>query len=599
MIVAAPADWAPIAPARDRDKWGAVRTRLGAATVASLIAAGELAAKAPVDPLPLSRWRDFSRSGERTSFESLWYARRARVADLLVAFCLRPDDDLLDPILDLVWAMCEETTWCFPAHDLREFPDPRSPVVDLFASLTAISLSELVSVLGSSLPAPVVNRVRTEVFQRVITPYMDSDAFVWLYNSPGQSVSNWTAVCAFGAAGSACYLEEDPQRLATVLVKAARSLEEYVELFDPDGGTSEGTGYWEFGFGAFCQLAEIVERRTGGQWNWFDTPVVSAVATFPLRSRLTVDSWPSFSDADKVPEFGGSLVCALGERFLEPGLTALGASEIARWGWRRSNSSITEALRSVWVDWEHAIAPMPPLAGSSEYFRGLQWLLSRADPADPATLAFGVKGGHNAEMHNQNDLGSLIVRVGGETLVVDPGRGLYTREYFNEHRYEHFVNRSFGHSVPLPGGVEQQAGGEFRATVLELDRSDASDRIRYDLTGAYPATAHLELLTRTVEMRRGSPADIRLTDRFSFTAPAQAESAFITFATVVVRGAHVVLQGERASLQISVPEGADVTVSHEVIQLSSGPQMVSRVAFRTSEVAMAAELHFRIEANHQ
>ena len=45
-----------------------------------------------------------------------------------------------------------------------------------------------------------------------------------------------------------------------------------------------------------------------------------------------------------------------------------------------------------------------------------------------------AKGGHNGEMHNQNDVGNLIVHAFGESLVADLGRGRYTRAYFGPAR---------------------------------------------------------------------------------------------------------------------------------------------------------------------
>src|SRR5215813_3257332 len=249
LLREAPAAWPQFATVEDRAAWQAVADRLGPAEVQRLVAAATAHVGEPIAELRSSQWRAFVRTGDRNGYQRPWYERRNALADLLIGYALQPDEELLDTIVDLVWAVCEETSWCFPAHDRKEFPDPAQPVVDLFASLTAVGLAELAYVLGPVLPEPVLARIENSAQERVITPYVELDTWHWMYAAPGRGLNNWTAVCSFGSAGAACYLERDEDRLATILCKAARSLEEYLEVFDPDGGTSEGTGYWGFGFG--------------------------------------------------------------------------------------------------------------------------------------------------------------------------------------------------------------------------------------------------------------------------------------------------------------------------------------------------------------
>ena len=70
-------------------------------------------------------------------------------------------------------------------------------------------------------------------------------------------------------------------------------------------------------------------------------------------------------------------------------------------------------------------------------------------------------------MHNQNDVGNVIVHTDGESVISDIGRGRYTKAYFGSERYEHIANSSRGHSVPVPNGQEQLPGGEHGARLLE------------------------------------------------------------------------------------------------------------------------------------
>ncbi|MEV0848116.1 heparinase II/III family protein [Streptomyces sp. NPDC049954] len=584
MLERAPADWHPFPAVDDRSAWGAIGAGLGADRE-RLVEDGRRLAERGLLPMPVQAWRDMLLKGEPAPYVDLWMERRSDLAKLLVAHLLEPGEHTRDAIIDLVWATCEETSWAQPEYDPpSEFPDSEDHIVDLWSSITAVGLAELCAVLRPVLPRPVIARVEREIDRRVITPYLSKDTWWWMYEG-AKRASNWDAVCNWGVVGAALYVESDTARLASILCKSARSLEDYLENFDPEGGTSEGTGYWNFGFGSYCQLADLVERRTGGALNWFDAPIVERVAAYPLRSRLTVNSWPTFSDATPDPSFNTTLLLDLGRRLGMADLVTLASTRAAGDYWLIGNSPVTQALRTTCAGRLAKDGPMPPLRGSSQYFRGVQWLLSQADPEDEDTLALAVKGGHNLELHNQNDLGSVIVRAGGEDLVVDPGRGRYTRDYFSpDHRYSFFVNRSFGHSVPCPGGIEQGEGNEYRAAVRELRQSEESDRIVLDLTAAYPPKAALHRLERTAELRR-KDARVVLTDDFSFSTPQQAESAIVTHAEVIlVEEGRLLLRGEKATLAVSFdPQLVTEVHTQDALDLFDGPRDAFRVAFRTRE----------------
>ena len=89
-------------------------------------------------------------------------------------------------------------------------------------------------------------RIRAEVDRRLLTPYLARHDFWWMYSSPQKQVNNWNSVCNSNVIVTALYLESDSARLAQIVAKAARSLDEYLATFDSFGGSSEGVGYWSF-----------------------------------------------------------------------------------------------------------------------------------------------------------------------------------------------------------------------------------------------------------------------------------------------------------------------------------------------------------------
>ncbi|MFJ2374236.1 hypothetical protein ACIOZL_15690 [Streptomyces sp. NPDC087769] len=114
-------------------------------------------------------------------------------------------------------------------------------------------------------------------------------------------------------------------------------------------------------------------------------------------------------------------------------------------------------------------------------------VLVRAEPADAARVPAGrevhrqrvgtrahLKGGHNEELHNHNDLGSFVVAVDGEPLLAELGAGFYNGQYFGPDRYDILCTGSQGHSVPLLNGTVQRASREAAAEVLAAEYAPAA-----------------------------------------------------------------------------------------------------------------------------
>src|SRR5690606_23433103 len=207
------------------------------------------------------------------------------------------------------------------------------------------------------------------------------------------------------------------------------------------------------------------------------------------------------------------------------------------------------------------------------------------------------KGGHNGEMHNQNDVGSIIVHVAGESVIADLGRGRYTKAYFGPRRYEHFVNSSRGHSVPLPNGYEQVPGEAHGATVLGHRADGTVSLVRFDLAGAYPPEVDVESLVRTVALDRGADGPhVEVIDEVRFGAVGRFETALITLGTATVNGATVDLRGERGALRVHFDADAvTARVDEHVVDFSDGERPVRRIALTVKEAAAAATIRLRIE----
>jgi hypothetical protein len=503
-------DFVPFARGGDAGL-GTIRAQVGPTALAALASQARADAVAPIPALPASLYLEFLRNGQREGYEDAQRARRNMLYRLTLAEWLAQQGEFVDAIENLAFARLEETNWAWPAH-ARTLDLPDHPTLDLAAAMTALDLAEMDYLIGDALSAPLRARLRSEVDRRAIAPFLDRNDHWWLHTTPAKQVNNWTAVCVAGVVGAACYLETDLDRLANIITRGLHSLADYLETFDSQGGSSEGPDYWSYGFGNYVVLAQLLHARSGGQIDLLGGEQIRDIAQFPVRTVLTQGLWASFSDSDSNPNFHPGLLTHLAERLDLPALTELGMQ----------NDFAVEIFNQFAWPLRQFAWPLPErnvaFGGTAhDWFADMAWMISRLDPADPHSLRLAVKGGHNDEMHNQNDVGSLIVVSKGRVVLTDPGRGRYSKAYFGPERYSNVMASSRGHSVPVVNGFEQVEGADHAASVVSQSSDDKQDSLVLDMAAAYPAAAGLRSLERSVIFDRAVVGGrIVLSDDFGF-----------------------------------------------------------------------------------
>ncbi len=587
-------------PAADRTAWAEIRAGAGEDQVQEIISAAEEAAQSDIPSLTASHYLVFKREGERRSYEALIQRRRFMLAQLTLAECLEYEGRFLDAITDIAWATCEESSWSYPAHQ-SELADMEHQIIDLFASMTGTQLAELLMLLEPELDPLVGKRIRYEMNNRIFTPYLTRHDHWWLYNTEKRSVNNWTAVCNGNVVNAAIRLEQDPARLAEIIARAGRSLDDYMQTFDPDGGSTEGPGYWAYGFGNYVLAAQAIEQRTNGRIRFMDGDQIRNIAQFPLRTLMSPGFYVNFSDCDPIIVFPTSLLVYLAERLDLPGLLTLSKQQDNK-GNASRNSELNWALRN--LVWQ-----VPPveettyIPAENDWYNGMVWMVARRNPQDPDALVLAAKGGHNGEMHNQNDVGNFIVHLNGESVVADIGRGRYTKAYFDHRRYDHFINQSLGHSCPVPNGQmelphsnpRRGAGNtvindpdwvspaNYASQLIEHQADNTIDLLRIEMKNVYPQEADLQSLERTIALHRDTPSGwVEVIDEVQFESqPGTLESALTTFGDVELHEGSVTLKGENASLNVSYDaQNLTARVEHiKDVDLAASERDVNRVVF--------------------
>jgi hypothetical protein len=486
----------------------------------------------PIPPLPYSLFVLFDAQGDRRRFEAPYFDRRNRllVYGLLSWLWKRPED--ISGLQDSIWAICDEYSWCLPAHmggksrsPAEESPALRGIVtgprfdnaltIDLFACETGLALAECCAALEDCLSPAVLERARKEVYRRLIKSYLEYGAFQhWELLK-----MNWCAVCGGGLGAAACYLIKDDYALGGILHKLLPTLDRFLESFTADGACVEGLSYWSYGVSYFVIFADLLFHRTGGRIDLLKDPRFEKIAQFQQKCYLPGGAAVYFSDAEN-SGFRRGLACFLRRRV--PGVTMPPAGramkmETANSGhFNQALRDFPQALRDLL--WTENREEPPFKAEPLLILPDAQWLIASA-----GETAFAAKGGHNGEPHNHNDVGSFIYYKKGKMIICDLGSGQYTKGYFNENRYTVFCNKSLSHSVPIINGEAQKPGREHGARDCRIG---PGAEMVLDIAGAYGA-AGLDSLNRrfVFDPLRGG---LELEDRFLFSAPLPVIERFVS-----------------------------------------------------------------------
>lgn len=458
--------FSPFSKFNDLKAWQALNLDIHKAAAADLIEQG---AKAVVDEIPhLSHelFMDYQHSHERLPYETPQIRRRQMLGQMALNIGLTQDPTHLPALEKLIVAILNEPSWAWPAHCPQGALNTDKPVLDLSAAMTAFELAELVYLMGDMLSDALKNRIYDEIDQRCLTPFLDHDQH-WMVAQDGHQVSNWAAVCICGIMGSALYLEADSQRLARIIQRGLPSLQAYIDIFDADGGSTEGPAYWSYGFAYFTAIAHLLAVKTAGEIDLFDDSKLAKIATFPLRTQLSARKFVNFSDSDEDLTFIAGHIGLLATRLDVPQLTQLAADKLP---------TDQHAMRLTWMlrdlVWQPQQREGQGLGNKHDWFAGIEWMIARNEPQNLNGLVVAAKGGHNHELHNQNDVGSFLVHWQGKSLISELGRGRYVNGYFGDQRYEFLPTRSLGHSVPFVNGCEQGLGAEYKAKVMQQSHSD-------------------------------------------------------------------------------------------------------------------------------
>lgn len=495
-----------VRPAEDQVRWSEVSvTRLEC-----LVQEAEKEKRTPWPQPLVSDYARYFRDGNRTAYEDLVRARQERLTRAVVMASLTAgqapraashdasDADTsdaeawLDEVIDGAFLLCEQSSWCWAAHDDvharlgHVVPDRDRPYLDLGAGEVAAQLAWLDHVLGTSLDrrAPGLRRrIRQEVQERIIGPFLEQTDWHWL--GLDGHVHNWNPWIHSNILAAALFLVEDSALQAKTVARCIEGLDRFLAVIPADGAIDEGFSYWWNGAGRALEALALLEEATAGALA-ADLPVVRALVAFPHRMHIGKKWFLNVADGRALAESNlpwnmvRKWALRLGDEESAKHAEAMTATAPdAAFGLGRTLHALLE------LDVERAdTAPTAPPLAAFTYLPSVQIMIARQTPGTTEGLLVTAKGGHNGENHNHKDVGSVTVAVDGVPLLVDAGQPTYTAKTFGPNRYDIRAMQSGWHSVPTPFGLEQGAGAEFAAEVIQAPTPE-DPRLVLELARAY------------------------------------------------------------------------------------------------------------------
>lgn len=531
----------------------------------------------------MTAWSDddylaYTRSGKRTG-DGMMGRRTGYLRDVLLAECIENKGRFIAAVEEAVKSIASDKSWTLSAHDGRlDNYNGKRIEVDLSAAARALVFSGTYRMLGEKLLEETRITLTNELYRRIFNAYKprlitgeDRGGFWWMNGN-----NNWNAVCHAGVVLAALAVIDSAEERALFVHGAEIGLPYFLHGMTDDGYCSEGIGYWGYGFGNFVLIAAGVSLATKGKIDWFNNAKVAAIGRFGKRMELIDGLYPAYADCGPTAK-PSSWILYFMDRMYDPAqMPTWQAKGIPLNGGDPQSFALTFFPSSIY----YTAQPYPkfaPKAGDSfrDFFEEAGILNCRPkDPDAPNAFAASFKGGHNAEEHNHNDLGSFVIATKGAKLplIIDPGNEVYTARTFSAKRYDSKALSSFGHSVPVIDGVQQRPGRDAMAKIVEAKFSDDADRFVIDYASAYDKVDGITGLKRTFIYKRAPEITVSVSDTFEADRPMSFSTAVLTYDKWLKTAPDTfIVYNSKQAVEVKVDAGGEkVTFREDIIDEDMG-----------------------------
>lgn len=467
---------------------------------------------------------DFARNGTRRPNDLHIAERYTVLGNLILGELLDGKGRYMDAIINGTWSLCEQTSWVAVAHVYNQgsgnvLPEYNKRGIDLSCGKTASTMAWVHYFFKEELdrlsPA-IADRIRHELDTRILDVYINKDDIYWLGFKQGQQVNNWNPWCNFNVLTTALLIEDDVQRRTEIVKKSMRSVDQFINFFKDDGGCEEGPSYWAHAAGMLNNYLEMIRDYTGGQIDVFDQQIIKNIGLYITRAHIDSLYFVNFADASAFGAPVPEILYRYGRNIKDTTFMRFAAHIASLNGFAENplNATFNNQIKTVDIYKELlATAPGAPLY-QSVWLDGVEVAVSRTKGGVKQGMTFAAKGGYNAESHNHNDVGSFILYLDGEPMVIDAGVGTYTASTFNSDRYSIWTMQSGYHNLPIINGTEQAPGSKRRSKDVRFSDNGSKMELSMDISAAYPDSAACNSWVRGYSFNRKA-GSLLISDTYS------------------------------------------------------------------------------------
>lgn len=483
---------------KDREAWN----RLLHGLSDSLICNGEASLNYQWKVVTAGDYLAFGRYGSRSAMESPHDSNIEVISRLFLAEMAEGKGRFVPKLVDGIFYMCERTTWILSAHMYmqayqQKLPDHRENVIDISTGYCGALLAWIHYFLHDEFDklSPMISlRLKDELFKRVINPYMERSDFWWqAFNASSSTmVNNWNPWCNSNVMQCIMLLEDNQDRLADAVYRTMCSVDAFFNYTHYDGACEEGTSYWGGAAGMAFIYLQLLSEITGGRFTLFNHPMIKNLGEFVVSSYIG-DGWGvNFADASARMGGNAPLIYAYGKAVGSNNMMAL-ALELND-GVFFAAKDFRQTMQYLMIRDEMDNAKYNYKSSNFVWYPETQVCYMSDDKGN----FLAVKGGHNAESHNHNDIGSFIYSIDKLPVFIDIGVGTYTAKTFSSQRYSIWTMQSAYHNLPSINGINQKEGLQYRASNVKVNKSKRTFSV--DISNAYPEEAKVNKWTRTYKL---------------------------------------------------------------------------------------------------
>jgi len=472
---------------------------------AQIISEGE-AAEAEGFPVILATdYMNFKRQGNRVSFENKYLKKRHMVNALVLAEYVEQKGRFLDSIINGIISICEESTWCLPAHnsyirDTEQFilPDCERPVLDLYACETGAQLSMILYLLQDKLSGVselVTLRIKQELKKRIIEPYLN--VHFWWMGKGDEPMCNWTPwctqnilLCAFLDTG--LFISDTDRR--SIFEKAASSVDFFLKDYGVDGCCDEGAQYYKHAGLCLYGCMEILNGISNNHFKaLYANEKIKNIAAYIALVHVSGPWYFNFSDCSPKAGRTGVREFLFGKETNQVFLCDFASRDYVQTvndGSLLLDESVklnlyyrVQAYAGYKELTEYVPSSNTETLPQSTWYESVGLLILRSE-----NMALAIKAGDNDDSHNHNDTGSVTLYKNGQPILVDIGVETYTAKTFSPDRYSIWTMQSGYHNLPTLMGFDELPGKNYKAehVTISADKNSISNWMSMNIESAYP-----------------------------------------------------------------------------------------------------------------